>query len=80
MSDHSIAADTPADELVSPARARRECGDLSPSTVWRLEQRGEFPKKIKITPARTGYIRSELEQWKAKRIAAALAARQPEAR
>jgi predicted DNA-binding transcriptional regulator AlpA len=76
MSSHSrtIPPDT-YEEIVSPKQTERECAGLSQSQRWRMEQRGEFPKRIQITPGRVGYLRSELEAWKRERIAAGLAAR-----
>jgi predicted DNA-binding transcriptional regulator AlpA len=76
MSDHTIPPQTePHDELMSPAQVQRECGGLSQSSRWRMERRGDFPKRIQLTTGRTAYIRSEIEAWKRERIAAGLAAR-----
>ena len=36
---------------------------LSRTTLWRLEQRGEFPKKVLLSPMRKGYRTSELIKW-----------------
>lgn len=36
---------------------------LSRVTVWRLEQKGEFPKKIALSPNRVGWIESEVLDW-----------------
>jgi predicted DNA-binding transcriptional regulator AlpA len=76
MSIHTSTPDAlPADELMSPAQVQRECGGLSQSQRWRMERRGDFPQRIRITQGRTAYIRSEVEAWKAARIEAGLAAR-----
>ncbi|MBA3885691.1 MAG: AlpA family phage regulatory protein [Acidobacteria bacterium] len=77
MDTHTVTPTHPSDreELVAPAQAARECGGLSQSQRWRMEQRGDFPKRIPITPGRSAYLRSEIERWKADRIAAGLAAR-----
>ncbi len=31
--------------------------------IWRLEQAGTFPKRIKLGPNRVGWLLSEVEQW-----------------
>ena len=51
----------------------RECGhitDTSRTTRWRMMQRDEFPKKIRISPNRTGWFLSEVMDWLAQRKAA----------
>jgi prophage regulatory protein len=36
---------------------------LSPVTIWRLEGRNEFPKRVRISRGRVAYLRSQVEQW-----------------
>jgi prophage regulatory protein len=36
---------------------------LSRVTIWRMEQRGEFPQKISLSPNRVGWIDSEVFDW-----------------
>ena len=36
---------------------------LSRVTIWRLEQRGEFPEKIALSPNRVGWIEDEVSDW-----------------
>tara|TARA_B100001057_G_scaffold347254_1_gene348566 strand:- start:3619 stop:3816 length:198 start_codon:yes stop_codon:yes gene_type:complete len=36
---------------------------LSRTTLWRKEQRGEFPKKVLLSPMRKGYRTSDIEEW-----------------
>jgi len=36
---------------------------LSRTTIWRLENEGNFPKRRKITPAKIGWIESEINEW-----------------
>lgn len=33
--------------------------NVSPTTLWRMIQRGEFPKPIQISPRRVGWIEEE---------------------
>ena len=36
-------------------------------TIWRLEQRGEFPAKIVLSPNRVGWLENEVSDWIASR-------------
>ena len=36
---------------------------LSRTTLWRKESRGEFPKKVLLSPMRKGYRTSDLTKW-----------------
>ncbi len=42
---------------------------LSRSTIYLLESRGEFPKKIKLSPRTMGFLESEVDQWLADKAA-----------
>lgn len=45
---------------------------LSRATIWREQQKphADFPKPIKLTVGRVAFLRSELEAWTERRIAA----------
>jgi prophage regulatory protein len=36
---------------------------LSRTTIWRLEQAGDFPQRISISKGRVGWDESEIESW-----------------
>ena len=36
---------------------------LSRTTLWRKESRGEFPKKVLLSPMRKGYRKSDIDSW-----------------
>ena len=36
-------------------------------TIWRLEQRGDFPTKIVLSPNRVGWLENEVSDWIASR-------------
>ena len=36
---------------------------LSRSTIWRMENDGQFPKRQKISPRRIAWFRSDIESW-----------------
>ena len=51
-----------ADRLVREQERRRITG-VSRSTAWRLERRGEFPRRRAITAHSVGWSAVELHQW-----------------
>ena len=48
---------------------------LSGTTIWRLERRNLFPKRIKLGLKRVAWSEREVREW----IASRMEARQPEA-
>ena len=40
-----------------------EMTDLSNVTRWRMEKRGDFPKRRQISPNRVAYLESEVTAW-----------------
>ena len=36
---------------------------LSRSSLYRKEMRGEFPKKVLLSPMRKGYRKSDIDSW-----------------
>ena len=42
---------------------RKRLVPISDATVWRMERRGEFPRRINVSPGRVAWRRSEIEQW-----------------
>ena len=36
---------------------------LSNTTVWRLQQRGEFPKPVQLSPGRVGWHERDVDNW-----------------
>lgn len=43
---------------------------LSTSTLWRLECKGDFPRRVKLSHNRVGWHRSEVVAWVSERQAA----------
>jgi prophage regulatory protein len=65
-------------ESVSDLMLREERSKIVPlseTTIWRMERRGEFPRRIQIAPKRVAWSRREVEAW----IAGRSAQRYPEA-
>lgn len=47
----------------------RELVGVCRATLWYWEEKGRFPRRIKLGPNSVGWIRSEVEQWLADRAA-----------
>jgi prophage regulatory protein len=56
-------------DLISRSE-RKRLVPISDSTIWRMERRGEFPRRIALSPHRVAWRRSEIESWLARRTAA----------
>ena len=41
----------------------------SESQVYRLEQQGKFPRRVKLGPNRVGWVESEIDEWARERLA-----------
>lgn len=59
------------DDRLLPWPAVREIAGISRATAWRMQQVGDFPEPVPISPNRVGWWASELNAWKATRRAGA---------
>ena len=50
------------DRIVRDPETEKVTG-LSPTTIWRLEKAGKFPKKRKISANAVGRLESEIAEW-----------------
>ena len=41
----------------------RQIAGSSDSTIWRMEKRGQFPKRRQLGPNSVGWLLSEIEEW-----------------
>lgn len=57
------------DRLLPWARVRDIAG-ISRTTAWRMQQTGDFPAPVPVSPGRVGWWESELTAWKGARSAA----------
>lgn len=55
--------------LLKPSVAYARVG-ISRVTAWKLEKEGQFPRAVKITEGRKGYVDSEIEDYITAKIAA----------
>ena len=63
--------DFPPGELILRPE-RRRLVPLGEATIWRMERRGEFPRRIAISAKRVAWRKSEIETWLEKRATASL--------
>ena len=64
----TVTPSTASDPILDFEEVRREAGNQSRSTIWRQCRRGDFPKPIPISPGRVGWLKSEIDEWKQKRM------------
>lgn len=62
-------AETHAQIKIVPLTAVIQTVSLGRAMVYRLAQRGQFPKPIRLSPRRSGWIESEVIAWLEARIA-----------
>jgi len=60
--DRVLAIPYPADRILDD-REVRELTKLCRATLWRMEKRGEFPKRVQMGPRRIGWKLSDIERW-----------------
>lgn len=54
-------------KVIGLAEVKRITG-LSASTIDRLEKRGEFPMRRRLSPGRIGWIQDEVNHWVAQTL------------
>ena len=54
--------ETTNDRLIRKPELMARIG-LSDVTIWRLEKRGQFPKRLKIGGNSVGWLESEISEW-----------------
>lgn len=65
----TIESGGPEDRLLPWERVRDIIG-VSRTTVWRMQQAGNFPTRVTVSPGRVGWWESELTAWKSARTGA----------
>jgi prophage regulatory protein len=58
----AAAAALPPDDLILRSE-RKRLVPLSDATIWRMERRGEFPRRVAISSKRVAWRRSEIALW-----------------
>lgn len=49
-------------EVIRPT-ALSKLLSISKPTLWRMEQRGELPKRVRISERAVGWLKSDIEEW-----------------
>ena len=57
---------TPLDRYIGLDEAMRAAG-VGRTSLYQMEERGEFPKRRKISKGRIGWLESEIREWLATR-------------
>ena len=52
----------PVDRFIREAECRNRSG-LSRTTRWRMERRGQFPKRRQLSQGAVGWLESEISAW-----------------
>ena len=65
----TLASSINSDPILDFNYIQRDIGNPSRSTLWRMWRKGDFPKPISISPGRVGWLKSEVDAWKALRAA-----------
>ena len=52
---------TPPKRLISKISVRHRFGDVSDTTIWRMEKRGIIPKPIRLSSGRAMWFDDEIE-------------------
>ena len=50
-------------ERIIVAAERRRRVPYSDAHIWRLEQAGRFPQRVKLGPGRVGWVEREVAEW-----------------
>lgn len=49
-------------QIIRPTELSRRL-NVSPQTIYRMEERGELPKRIKISKRATGWLESDIREF-----------------
>lgn len=61
----------PEIDRILPKRAVVALTSLSATTIWRLVQKGDFPRPSRISPGRVGWSECAVQKWMAQRTTGA---------
>ncbi|MCG8435499.1 MAG: AlpA family phage regulatory protein [Gammaproteobacteria bacterium] len=51
------------DRILSEKEVRQIIGGVSRTTLWEMQNRGEFPVRIRISSRRVGWRESQIREW-----------------
>lgn len=56
------------DDRILPWLKVRDIAGISRTTAWRLQNIGEFPRPVMLSPGRVGWRESDIRAWRASRV------------
>lgn len=56
------------DDRLLPWPEVRPIAGISRTTAWRLQNSGDFPRPVMLSPGRVGWRESEVKAWRASRV------------
>lgn len=62
------APESLAEDRILPWPQVRPIAGISRTTAWRLQNTGDFPRPVVLSPGRVGWRESEVQAWRASRV------------
>lgn len=69
MTEEPLSVPDEREDRLLPWGRVQDITGLSRTTAWRMQQRGDFPTPVPVSPGRVGWSETELTAWKAARKA-----------
>lgn len=66
-SNPPLASPAPDDRIL-PWLKVRDIAGISRTTAWRLQNIGDFPRPVMLSPGRVGWRESDIRAWRASRV------------
>jgi prophage regulatory protein len=61
----------PGDKFLRRFQVKERVGQYDDATLWRWEQQGIFPRRVKIGPNAVAWIEREIDEWQVSRVESA---------
>ena len=63
MNSISIEASAERPSLISKPQLQSRLGGVSDTTIWRMWNRGELPKPVRVSKNRSMWLENEIDDW-----------------
>lgn len=64
----SVAQPPAPEDRILPWLRVRDIAGISRTTAWRLQNTGDFPRPVMLSPGRVGWRESDVRAWRASRV------------
>ncbi len=64
----SVAQPPDLEDRILPWLRVRDIAGISRTTAWRLQNTGDFPRPVMLSPGRVGWRESDVRAWRASRV------------